>query len=205
MLMYLQAKIIKTQMHRFLDFNAYDVVVWLDATVSIVGPNTAQHMLQLVDAGRNFITFEHEPSRMGRVSAEVEASHFPRYTETSEVFGAAQDIGNQYVQYLDEGFTEKWWLGEYDAPMGIKDRPQYGMWVTCFVAYDTKSPKTTSFLNAWWTEIVKRTTQDQVSFPFVAWKQKVYPFSLPANSSGVVVNGNSDRNDLYSKLSHGNR
>ena len=201
----MQAKIIKTQMHRFLDFDAYDVVVWLDATVSIVNPKTADYMLQLVAAGRNFITFEHELSRHGHVSAEVQASLFHRYTTTSKNYGPAQDIAGQYARYLDDGFKEKWWLHEYNAPMGIKDRPQYGLWVTCFVAYATKSPDTASFLNSWCTELVQQSTQDQVSFPYVAWKQKVYPFSLPTNVSGVVIHGGAYNNDLYKKLPHGNR
>jgi len=190
-------------MHRFVDFGQYDVVVWLDATVVLINPETARHMVRLVDAGRNFITFEH--IRMGRISEEVAASRSKKYLAPSEVYGPAQDVDGQYAGYLAEGFTEKWWLSEYDAPMGIKDRPKYGMWVTCFVAYDAKSRETISFLNSWWTEIVQRSTQDQVSFPYVAWKEKVYPFSLPGDASGLVVTGGHRENSIYKKMSHGQR
>ena len=79
------------------------------------------------------------------------------------------------------------------------------MWVTCFVAYATKLPDTISFLNSWWTELVQQSTQDHLSFPYVAWKHKMYPFSLPTNVSGVVLNGGYKNNDLYKKLPHGTR
>lgn len=202
---FLQAKIFKTQMHRFVDIEQYDVVVWLDATVLLINPETAHYLVRLVDAGRNFITFEHFSSRRGSVAEEVASSRFTRYLAPSEVYGPAQDVDGQYAGYLAEGFTEKWWLSEYDAPMGIKNRPEYGMWVTCFVAYDARSRGTTSFLNAWWAQIVQGSTQDQVSFPYVAWKQKAYPFSLPTNSSGVVISGTCERNSIYEKLDHNER
>ena len=47
-----------------------------------------------------------------------------------------------------------------------------------------------------------KTLQDQVSFPFVAWKMKVYPFSLP--SPGVSA-GSWMRNDFFARAEHGMR
>ena len=106
----------------------------------------------------------------------------------------------QYEQYLQEGFSEKWWQEEYDAPMGIFKRPEWGLWVTSFVAFDLHSPTSFEFLDAWWRENGVLSTQDQVSFRFVAWKMKLYPFSLP--SPGVST-GSWMRNDFFARAEHG--
>jgi hypothetical protein len=111
-------------------------------------------------------------------------------------------MSRHYEDYLEEGFKEKWWMDEYDAPLGISKRPEWGVWVTCFVAFDLHLPISFEFLDAWWRENVIRTTQDQVTFPYLAWKMKVYPFSLP---SPGISGGTADYNDLFEKALHGLR
>ena len=197
------AKVFKMQFYRFFDLSEYRAAVWLDATVRIISPQTAGIALMLVaQETRNLVTFEH--ARGGLMSAEVAASKSEKYEGTH--WGCCdqpyQNMTRQYEEYLQEGFTEKWWLDEYDAPMGISKRPEWGMWVTCFVAFDLQSPKSFEFLDAWWRENVIRTTQDQVTFPYLAWKMKVYPFSLP---SPGVSGGTADHNDLFEKTPHGLR
>jgi hypothetical protein len=197
------AKVFKMQFYRFFDLTDYRAAVWLDATVRIMSPQTAGIIYRLLaDERRNFVTFEH--TRGGLMSEEVTASKSWKYEGTH--WGCCdqpyQNMTRQYEEYLLEGFTEKWWLKEYDAPMGLSNRPEWGVWVTCFVAFDLHSPISFEFLDAWWRENVVRTTQDQVTFPYIAWKMKVYPFSLP---SPGVSGGSWGQNDLYEMTSHGLR
>ena len=197
------AKVFKMQFYRFFDLTEYRAAVWLDATIQIIGPQTAGLVFHLLaEQGRNLVTFEH--NRRGLLSAEAVASKTEKYEGTH--WGCCdqpyQNVTRQYEQYLQEGFSEKWWLEEYDAPMGISKRPEWGLWVTSFVAFDLHSPTSFEFLDAWWRENVVHSTQDQVSFPFVAWKMKVYPFSLP--SPGVSA-GSWMRNDFFARAEHGTR
>ena len=189
------------QFYRFFDLTEYRAAVWLDGTIQIIGPQTAGLVFHLLaEQGRNLVTFEH--NRRGLLSAEAVASKTEKYEGTH--WGCCdqpyQNVTRQYEQYLQEGFSEKWWLEEYDAPMGISKRPEWGLWVTSFVAFDLHSPTSFEFLDAWWRENVVHSTQDQVSFPFVAWKMKVYPFSLP--SPGVSA-GSWMRNDFFARAEHG--
>ena len=197
------AKVFKMQFYRFFDLTEYRSAVWLDGTIQIIGPQTAGLVFHLLaEQGRNLVTFEH--NRRGLLSAEAVASKTEKYEGTH--WGCCdqpyQNVTRQYEQYLQEGFSEKWWLEEYDAPMGISKRPEWGLWVTSFVAFDLHSPTSFEFLDAWWRENVVHSTQDQVSFPFVAWKMKVYPFSLP--SPGVSA-GSWMRNDFFARAEHGTR
>ena len=197
------AKVFKMQFYRFFDLTEYRAAVWLDATIQIIGLQTAGLVFHLVaEQGRNLATFEH--NRRGLLSAEAVASKTEKYEGMH--WGCCdqpyQNVTRQYEQYLREGFSEKWWMEEYDAPMGISKRPEWGLWVTSFVAFDLHSPTSFEFLDAWWRENVVHSTQDQVSFPFLAWKMKVYPFSLP--SPGVSA-GSWMRNDFFARAEHGTR
>ena len=197
------AKVFKMQFYRFFDLTEYRAAVWLDATIQIIGPQTAGIVFHLLaEQGRNLVTFEH--NRHGLLSAEAEASKTEKYEGTH--WGCCdqpfQNVTRQYEEYLQQGFSEKWWLEEYDAPMGISKRPEWGLWVTSFVAFDLHSPTSFEFLDAWWRENVVYSTQDQVSFPFLAWKMKVYPFSLP---SPGVSSGSWMRNDFFARAEHGMR
>ena len=197
------AKVFKMQFFRFFDLTEYRAAVWLDGTIQIIGPQTAGLVFHLLaEQGRNLATFEH--SRRGILSAEAVASKTEKYEGTH--WGCCdqpyQNVTRQYEEYVEEGFSEKWWLEEYDAPMGISKRPEWGLWVTSFVAFDLRSPTSFAFLDAWWRENVVHSTQDQLSFPFVAWKMKVYPFSLP--SPGISA-GSWMRNDFFARAEHGMR
>ena len=197
------AKVFKMQFYRFFDLTEYRAAVWLDATIRIIGPQTAGTVFHLLaEQGRNLVTFEH--NRRGLLSAEAEASKTEKYEGTH--WGCCdqpfQNVTRQYEEYLQQGFSEKWWLEEYDAPMGISKRPEWGLWVTSFVAFDLHSPASFEFLDAWWRENVVHSTQDQVSFPFLAWKLKVYPFSLP---SPGVSSGSWMHNDFFARNEHGMR
>jgi hypothetical protein len=197
------AKVFKMQFYRFFELSEYRAAVWLDATIQLIGPQTAGLVFHLLaQQRRNFVTFEH--NRQGLLSAEAEASKTEKYEGTH--WGCCdqpfQNVTRQYEEYLQQGFKEKWWLEEYDAPLGISKRPEWGLWVTSFVALDLHSPASFEFLDAWWQENVVHSTQDQVSFPFVAWKMKVYPFSLP--SPGVSA-GSWMHNDFFARIEHGLR
>ena len=198
-----RAKFFKQQFHTLPILQGHRIAIWLDGTVHITNRSTAETIKNLVESdGRNIIIYEH--NREGVVGREATASKGHKYFSTH--WGCCdqpmQNVTEQYDRYSLLGFQERWWLQEYDAPLGIGKREQYGLWVTCFVAFDMLDPVSRRFLDTWWQHNVEFTTQDQVSFPFVAWKLKVYPFSLPVKG---LIEGDFNKNDLFEKLNHGLR
>ena len=193
-----KAKLVKMQFHRLVDdFHAYTAAAWLDGSIRIATPDAAAIAQRLVDDGRNFAAFEHEHG--GRLAREVDISHaFDKYA-TAYDGGVAQDILAQWRHYEQAGYRDHWWLAEYDAPLGIVHRPQYGVWITCFIVYAPHAPLTSPFLDMWWWHNVRWSTEDQVSFPFVAWSLRAYPFSLPAAG---YVEGDWLLNTVYQKMNH---
>lgn len=191
------AKFYKTQFHRIPLIQRYDVVIWCDATLEIRNTSTAEFFYhQVIEKNVNFAVFEHTV-RNGNLSDEVQASLFYRYTSThwARQEQPRQDVVQQYEEYSKDGFTERWWKARQPSRV-VSDG--FGVWVTCFVVYDMRQIVTQTFLDLWYQHILRYSTQDQVSFPFVCWKLDVWPYTLP----GGVSTGNSDVNTFYFKHAH---
>ena len=75
-----------------------------------------------------------------------------------------------------------------------------GVWVTCFVAFDNHNADVTNFLNLWYEQTLRYTTQDQIGFPYAAQQLKTTPYTLPNNE----IHGDFNHNEFYIKLWHGN-
>jgi hypothetical protein len=56
-----------------------------------------------------------------------------------------------------------------------------GVWITCFVAFLQHDDDVSSFLDLWYLQTLKYTTQDQVGFSYVCQKTKTIPYTLPNN------------------------
>ncbi len=78
-------------------------------------------------------------------------------------------------------------------------RPQFGVWCTCFIAFNMKHQHSLTFLKAWYSQIKQFTTQDQVSFAYLSQAMSIYPYTLPDDN----IFGNLDFNTLFIKAEHG--
>jgi hypothetical protein len=194
-----RAKFIKLNLHRIPELKEYDIVVWLDGTICIRNRDFVKYCKHQINSGKNFLVFDlHE--RKGILKREVIASHFERYT-SNYWFGQVQpyqDIDEQYLDYIKNGFEEN-----YHERIKVKNSENYGVWATCFLALDMQKLETKHFMNKWWYHNMKYTTQDQISFPYLIWENNIRPFSLP-NVSENFIQGNSDNNNLFIKINHGN-
>jgi hypothetical protein len=187
-----RAKFVKLNLHRLPELAGYDIVVWLDGTIEITDPTCAERCVALI--GDAPIIFRHE-HRRGNLKAEVDDSMYNKYIGTwwNGHEQPAQDVQGQYVDYVKDGFVERW----IEDPIDEHD----GVWITCFVAWNMRSPRTKEFLDMWWRENLVHTTQDQVSFPYVAWKTGIRPLSLP--SAGIGGAEPHKKTDFYVKHDHG--
>lgn len=192
------AKFYKQSFHKIPMLQKYDVVIWVDGTVVITDPSMSQRMVQLLAEAapqRVMAVFEHH--RRGQLAREVNASTVSVAVSKyrSEFWGGyaavIQDVTGQYDSYLKEG---------YRSPHH-PERVEYGLWCTCFVAWNMRSNRTASVLDMWYRHTLQYTTQDQVSFPVVLQRLNVGPVSLP--DGRVDVYGTFTANTMFFKYYHG--
>lgn len=176
---------------------AYDVVIWVDGTVRVVDPFMVDKVLQTMNSkgvDASIMVFEHE--YRGKLSLELEASHkVGKYTVTNFAGHDQpwQDIDQQYQHYVDDlGYRDGYWKE-------VSDREHYGVWCTCFLAFNMRSTVVHTFLERWQQHTRNFTTQDQLSFPMVAQELGIHPYSLPDGH----IEGNFPFNTLFVKLPHG--
>jgi hypothetical protein len=190
------AKYYKQAFHNIPRLAQYDAVVWLDGTVQIIHDKVSQYILDHIQQAR-IIGWHHE-RRFGKLSEEVrDSAGFYRYNTTfwNNQTQPFQDVVRQYQDYLQEGYDESWFRDQE------KEKPHIGVWLTCFVAFSMKDPYVVSFLDEWYKQTLKYTTQDQISFPFVCYKKKLLPLTLPNQE----IHGSfpHNRTMFYIKHAHG--
>ena len=173
----------------------YDVVVWLDGTIEIIYDKTSEYLLNNIYKEK-IIGWHHE-LRNGILKAEVVASHFARYTSTYWYNQAQpyQDIDKQYLAYINDGYND-----DFFKNMNSHTK-HFGVWITCFVAFNMKDNDVNAFLDLWYLQTLLYTTQDQIGFPYVCQKTKLLPFTLP--NSEITGNNPHSRTMFYLKHEHG--
>jgi hypothetical protein len=173
----------------------YDVIVWLDGTIEIIYNKTSEYILQNIYKEK-IIGWHHE-FRNGDLGKEVEASHFNRYTSIfwNNQLQPFQDVDNQYKCYLDDGYNNSFFknLNSHTTHMGV--------WITCFVAFLHKDNDVAKFLDMWYLQTLKYTTQDQIGFPYVCQKTNMIPFTLPNNQ--IYGDCPHENTMFYIKRNHG--
>lgn len=167
------AKYYKQSFTRIPILQKYDVVIWLDGTIEITYDKTSEYILNNIYKEK-IIGWNHE-WRYGYLNCEVIASHFNRYTSTNwnGQDQPYQDIDNQYKCYLEDGYNDEFFKNIQSHT------PHLGVWITCFVAFLHKDENVKKFLDLWYLQTLKYTTQDQIGFPYVCQKLNFIPFTLP--------------------------
>lgn len=200
------AKFYKMQFHRVPEVQeaGCNVVIWFDATIRIHGGTFPGHMAHRADRGQNFVVYVQEQHANGTLAREAQESRYGKYGGKQDAaFGPPQHVWEQYQYYLSKGFREGWFRNEswYERFMGVeRNDAKYGVFITCMVMFDLRKRITKRFLDCWWTENVLRSTQDQISFPYCAWKLGIPIHALPdkENSEGSAIH-----NAYFHKMDHG--
>jgi hypothetical protein len=205
------AKYYKTNFHRIAILQDYDVVIWIDGTIRIVNPDMSRHVWHVLSS-QNETMMVFELPRYGSMEREAKASmKVKKYVSTSWLGFRQpyQNVSKQYESYVNEyGYRDIVYWQEYlrskaqeTGSLEWLGRKHYGVWCTCFVAFNMKMKKSDvyRFLDLWHNQIRSYTTQDQVSFPFVIQQLDIHPYSLPQGD----IYGNYDMNSFFIKLNHG--
>tara|TARA_A100001388_G_C28738840_1_gene485714 strand:- start:84 stop:890 length:807 start_codon:yes stop_codon:yes gene_type:complete len=174
----------------------YDVIVWLDGTIEIIYDKTSEYLLNKINKEK-IIGWNHEV-RYGMLGDEVKVSScIDRYNSTfwNNQPQPIQDVESQYKFYLEDGYTDNYFkdLNSHTVHMGV--------WITCFVAFSWKDEEVKKFLDLWYLQTLKYSTQDQVSFSYVCQKLNLVPLTLPYQE----IHGNNPHYDtmFYKKHGHG--
>ena len=190
------AKYYKQSFQRIPRLKEYDVVVWLDGTIEIVNSGTAEYVLRNIYT-KKIIGWHHE-FQNGILENEVRASHHAgRYNNTYWNWQPQpfQDVDKQYEEYVKDGYNDAF----------FKDResytPHFGVWLTCFVAFLNKDEEVSRFLDLWYMQTLKYTTQDQIGFPYVVQKTGLIPLTLP--NAEVWGDRPHEETAFYIKRQHG--
>ena len=173
----------------------YDVVVWLDGTLEIIYDKVTEYLLAHMYTTK-IIGWHHE-WRNGILIHEVIASNIERYTSTfwNKQVQPYQKIFHQYGDYIQDGYNEQFFKQAYHTT------PHFGVWITCFVAFLNKDTEVSRFLDLWYLQTLKYTTQDQIGFPYVCQKTGILPYTLPNNE--ITGDCPHSRTLFYIKHEHG--
>ncbi len=172
------AKYYKQNWQNIPRLSEYDVVIWLDGSIEIIREDVSEYMLEL--CSKYYIVSWHHEMRGGCLFHEAYCSYLPRYHDSNYLnqWQPYQDIIGQYHQYLQEGYDE-YFFEKYPRVEGRGRGDHFGVWLTCFVAFNNKHPKVVDFLNRWYLQTLKYSTQDQVSFSKVVQDTKIVPYTFP--------------------------
>ena len=191
------AKYYKQSFRKIPILDNYDVIVWLDGTIEIIYDKTSEYILENIYIHK-IIGWHHE-DRYGYLYGEVEASKsYYRYFSTfwNNQEQPFQDVVNQYKNYIEDGYNDLFFKNIESHT------PHLGVWITCFVAFLQKDEEVIQFLDLWYSQTLKYTTQDQIGFPYVCQKTNLIPFTLPNNE----IHGDRPHFStmFYIKHNHGN-
>jgi len=165
-------------------------------TCVYVCQKSAELLYEAVMLKNHFTVYGHVRNG-GGLRAEANASaDVGRYMTThwSGQMQPNQPVFDQVEYYMSQGYSDAYW-----ANARRLDGTDNNLWVTCMVGWNMKSQKTHQFLDMWNRECLNWTTQDQLSFPYVAQKLNVTPHTLP----DTTFSGNFQQNNVYSKHEHG--
>lgn len=177
----------------------YEAVVWLDGTIQVTHPQTALFIMNNI-YNYKIIGWHHE-SRYGYLLSEVKCSAIDsRYNSTfwNNQEQPIQDVWGQYDSYLKDGFDERYFDKLFKNDIS---KLHYGVWITCFVAFLNNDSEVSNFLDLWYLQTLKYTTQDQISFPYVCQKTKMLPLTLP--NEEIWGHAPHLRTQLYVRNAHG--
>jgi hypothetical protein len=173
----------------------YDIIIWLDGTLEIIYDKVSEYILNNI-YDYKIIGWHHE-YRKGLLINEVEASNFYRYNSTfwNDQYQPYQDVNAQFKSYINQQYSDKY----------FKDinhhSEHFGVWITCFVAFLNHDENVNDFLNLWYLQTLKYTTQDQIGFPYVCKTTELIPLTLPNNE--ITGDNPHDRTMFYIKHNHG--
>jgi hypothetical protein len=133
----------------------YDVTLWLDGSFTVVRPDIIERLLPCLNPG-GFAAFKH-PDRNNIYDEATASFHMAKY--------AGEPIIEQCTHYRKQGLPEN-----------------HGLWAGGALLRDNRSARIERMNLDWMNETILWSWQDQISLPYVLWKNtvqaKAFPYGL---------------------------
>ena len=169
------------QFHRIPKLKKYDYILWVDSSFSISQNITVELLIDLLrQNSAPMIAYRHPGLKSIREEGRVAASD-GRWSSTM-LWGIEQPFQNitkQVNDYYNSGYTDKYF--------GVH-------WASGIFLIDMHHPKTEKFLDEFYLQTLKYTTECQISMPYAAWKTDFHP--------GLIVPGTVYRNPYFKHWGH---
>ena len=173
---YMQHKFYKAQFHRLPQLQRYRYIVWMDSQYEIGSKDIVRDLIK--QKGNATISiFNHYFRKSIREECVVSAKD-ERWKNTT-LWGIKQPFQNvtrQTEYYYASGFSDSYLRNHCNEG-------NYGLFVCAFFVIDMDSPKAVPLMDDWYLQMLNHTTQDQIAFPYSAWKTGIYPKTIP----GVII------------------
>ena len=170
----MKAKYYKINMFQINILSKYKYIIWIDSSVKLCNKNFINDIIKIITENKNILyNFEHK-NKKNLVDEYKESIEHKKYH--------SQNLKLQIDNYYGEGFKDKI---VYECGIFI-------------VKNDILSKK---ILKEWWEEIIKYSFQDQLSYPYVLWKNNIEPYIL--NGSEFIKgysNGSVWKNKLFGEV-----
>lgn len=131
-----------------------DISIWIDASITVTDVHAMVKACKSALKGHDLALFRH-PERSSVYDEAHVSAKLPKYTGLPLVA--------QVESYREEGL-----------PANV------GLWAGGVIVRK-RGPKYVNFENDWWEEINKWSYQDQLSLPYVLWKNNVHPGVIPGS------------------------
>ena len=159
------AKYYKQSFQNIPRLKDYEVIVWVDGTIEIIYDKVSEYILHNIYTHK-IVGWTHH-LRNGILQQEVIASNYERYTSTywhnqSQPY---QDVNKQYQDYVSDGYSDSFFKNMNSHT------PHFGVWLTCLIAFLNHDHDVSNFLNMWYLQTLKYTTQIKLVFHMLFKKQ----------------------------------
>jgi hypothetical protein len=178
---YMVHKYYKMQFHRIPRLIHYDIIVWIDADLTIEDHDCLEYLRDIFrrHPKKDIIAWNQHPFWNWTIQREVGwARNDPRWRGVTLGSGKQpfQDLQGQLHSYLNDSFRNDFWSNE---DLAYRGNITIGFWKGGFLAYRMRSHLVPLFLDGWFLEVLRWTTQDQVSSAYVLQKLGKAPYTLP--------------------------
>jgi len=162
----MSAKYYKIKTHEIDILQKYDYYIWIDGSI-FLRDNFINNMLSLINNGHKLINFKH--SARNNVKDEVSYSNqIQKYKN--------QFLKSQFLKYLKDKFPDN--IGLFEKTVFVKKNEN----------------KINNLFDDWWIENLKFSYQDQISYPYVLWKNNILP--------DKIINQNVFNNKDYTYVNY---
>jgi len=154
----MRAKYYKIKAHE-LNFTS-DYSIFIDSNIKINNPNFIKNLMYFMDDKNGISICKHQ--KRNCVYDEAPACLVYEKNKT-------MNIMEQVDRYKQEGMPNN-----------------YGLWWCGMIMRNTKNTNVSDIENIWWDEINKNTPRDQLSLPFILWKNNIKIDTININPSTIV-------------------